>query len=71
MTLSDWDTQVSPHLQFIEAGAEMATRHVGFLPLKPLFETRAEFELERARLALEGALAKIMAAQAAYQKKAA
>lgn len=71
MTLADWDKQVSPHLQFIEAGCEMAARHVGFLPIKAAFETRAEVELERTRKVLEAALAKITAAQVAYQRKAA
>lgn len=71
MTLAEWDQRVSPHLQFIEAGCEMAARHVGFLPIKPDFETKAEAGLERTRKVLEGALAKIKAAQKAYHKKAA
>jgi hypothetical protein len=67
--LIEWDRTVSPHLQFIEAGCEMAARHAGFLPVRPAFESKAEIELARTRKVLETALANIIKAQERYASK--
>lgn len=69
MTLTDWDSEVSSHLQFIEHGASMAARRAKQLPFKPGFETKAQDELANARKVLEQALADIIAAQAIYSNK--
>lgn len=69
MTLSDWRANVSAHLQFIEAGAEMAARHARMIPCKAPFETKAQLELAATRKALEAALTNIAAAEAAYNAK--
>lgn len=69
MELSDWDREVSSHLQFIEHGASMAARRAKLLPFKPSFETKAQDELANARKVLEEALANIIAAQAIYSSK--
>jgi hypothetical protein len=53
----------------IEAGASMALRHVNRLPLRPSFETLAHDELQKLRSALEGALAKVKAAEELYLSK--
>lgn len=70
MTLSDYDAKVKPHLDLIEAGANMALRHAKAIPLKLWFTTHAEDELAEACEVLESALAKIKSAQATYQSKA-
>lgn len=69
MTLSDWDREVSSHLQFIEHGASMAARRAKQLPFKPGFETKAQDEMANARKVLEQALADIIAAQSLYASK--
>lgn len=69
MTLSQWDKDVRPHLHLIEAGAEMAARHVRMLPVRPNFESIAESDLAEARTVLQNALARIIAAQATFQSK--
>jgi hypothetical protein len=69
MELSDWDREVSSHLQFIEHGASMAARRAKQLPFKPGFETKAQGELANARKVLEQALADIIATQAIYSNK--
>jgi hypothetical protein len=69
MELSEWREKVSKHLQFIEAGSQMAVRHAEMLPLRPSFETKAEDDLAKARKALEAALANVIAAQAVYSNK--
>lgn len=69
MTLHDYDTKLKPHLEFIEAGANMALRHAQALPLKMPFTTHAQDELAEAKQVLETALAKIVAAEAAYNAK--
>lgn len=69
MTLSDWREKVSIHLQFIEAGSEMALRHAKQLPFKPDFETNAQDGLKQARASLEAALQNVIAAQAIYENK--
>lgn len=69
LTLFDWDVKVRPHLNFIEAGAEMAARHAKALPCRADFETRSEDELAAARTTLERALANVIAAQAVYANK--
>lgn len=69
MSLYNWDRYVKPHLQFIEAGAEMSLRHARALLVKAEFETHAQDQLAEARQVLESALASIIAAQATYQAK--
>lgn len=69
MTLFDWDLDVKPHLNYIEAGASMAARHARALVCKPGFATHALDELAEARKVLEDALATLTAAEAAYQAK--
>jgi hypothetical protein len=69
VTLEDWDQKVSPHLQFIEAGADMAVRHAMALPVRPGFESLAEHELRRVREVLQDALTNVIIAQNAYQAK--
>lgn len=69
MTLEEYDVKVKPHLEFIRAGAEMASRHARSLPIKPNFETKAEFDLVETRRVLTAALADIEAAQTAYASK--
>ena len=67
MTLLDWDLNVKPHLNYIEAGAEMAARHARALLCKPAFKTHAQDGLAEARAVLESALASIAAAEAQYE----
>jgi hypothetical protein len=69
VTLEQWRASVSPHLNFIEAGAEMAARHASALPLKPTFPTHAQDELAKTRAVLEAALANIIKAQSVYESK--
>lgn len=69
MTLADWRANVSSHLQFIEAGAEMVARHTRSLPCRPAFQSKAQDELTATRKVLETALAKIIAAEIAYDMK--
>jgi hypothetical protein len=69
MTLLDWDLNVKPHLNYIEAGADMAARHARALVCRPDFTTHAQDALAEARSVLEGALASITAAQIAYEAK--
>jgi uncharacterized membrane protein YfbV (UPF0208 family) len=67
MTLEDWDQKVSPHLQFIEAGAAMAARHARQLVAKPDFDSLAEDELDKAFRVLAAALDQIITARKAYK----
>jgi hypothetical protein len=69
MTLFDYDRNVKPHLNYIEAGAEMAARHARALTCKPSFPTHAQDELAETRRVLESALATITAAQVEYNAK--
>lgn len=69
MTLFDWDIQVKPRLDFIEAGASMAARNAKALPFRPDFTTKAQDELAKARKVLEEALQNIIAAQSIYENK--
>ena len=69
MRLAEHDVKIKPHLDFIEAGAEMAARHAKALPCKLAFTTHAQDELARARKVLEAALANIKAAEMAYEAK--
>lgn len=70
MNLADWEQKVSPHLQFIEAGASMAARHARQLVLRPDFESLAEDELRKTREVLQAALSNVIIAQAAYRETA-
>jgi len=67
--LEDWDKEVKPHLNSIAIGAEMAARHARHLPIRPDWRTHSQDELDDARKALEAALQKIIAAQAAYESR--
>lgn len=69
MTLSDYDAKVKPHLNYIEAGADMAARHARALVCKPDFTTRAQDELAETRMVLENALASVKAAEELYASK--
>lgn len=69
LSLSDWDRRVSPHLQFIIAGAQMAARHARRLPVRPDFQSYAEDELAKCRQVLVDALEEIVNAQSEYQRK--
>lgn len=69
MTLSDYDQEIKPHLDYIASGADMAARHARALPCKPAFTTHAQDELAETRAVLEQALANIVAAQAIYAGK--
>jgi hypothetical protein len=68
MSLEEWSQKVSPHLQFIEAGAQMAARHARQLVMRPDFESLAEDELRKTREVLQAALSKVIIAQAAYRE---
>ena len=69
MTLSDFDADVKPHLQFIEAGANMALRHAQAIPLRMPFTTHAQDELAEVKRVLATALATIKKAEALYEAK--
>ena len=69
MTLEQWRMTVSPHLNFIECGCDMALQHANALPLKPAFQTHAQDELAKTRAVLEAALANIIKAQSVYESK--
>jgi hypothetical protein len=69
MTLEQWCHEVDSHLDKIEAGAEMCSRHVKQLPLQPAFYSLAEFHLRHTEDVLKIALAKVQAARKAYQNK--
>jgi hypothetical protein len=69
LNLFDYDLNVKQHLQFIEAGAEMAARHTRSLLVRPGFETLAQDELAETRRVLESALAAIISAEAMYAAK--
>lgn len=69
MTLAEYDVKVKPHLNYIEAGANMAARHARALPFRMAFTTHAQDELAEARRVLENALANVKAAQALYEAK--
>ena len=49
--MTAWN-EIGEHLIFIERGAEMAGRHVGYLFERPDWETLAENELEHAEKVL-------------------
>jgi hypothetical protein len=69
MILEIWDRDVSPHLEKIEAGAEMACRHAKALPIRPDFATFAQDNLSEAERVLEEALQKVRAAMVEYNSK--
>jgi hypothetical protein len=69
LTLEDWDKNVGPRLQMIEAGAAIVVRNAAALAIRPGFETLAEDELHKAREALLDALDKIDSAQKVYHEK--
>jgi hypothetical protein len=67
--LETWDARVKPHLDFIEAGANMAVRHAQALPFKPDFVTFAQDNLSEAERVLETALQKVREALKEYSSK--
>lgn len=67
--MTDWDQKVKPRLNFIAAGAEMASRNTRALPINPGFPTAAVDELEDAKRVLEVALQKVIAALDEYHAK--
>jgi hypothetical protein len=69
MPLDRWHATVTPHLDMIEAGAEMCERHAKALIIRPDWETRAQVELDVCAEALRAALARVERAQAIYQAK--
>lgn len=69
MSLQQWESEVRPELELIEAGAEMCARHAQRLPLRPDFRTLAEEGLCECEAALARALTKVRLAQAAYRDK--
>lgn len=69
MNLFDYDLNIKPHLNFIEAGASMAARHARLLVSRPEFRTKAQDELAETRKVLESALASINVAERAYEAK--
>lgn len=69
MTLEEHRAKVKPHLDLIQAGAEIAARHVRMLPHKMPYPTSAEDELAETQQTLERALERIKAARAAYEAK--
>ena len=68
MNLAEWNEKISPHLNFIEAGAQMAARHARQLVMRPDFESLAEDELRKTREVLQAALSKVIIAQADYRE---
>lgn len=66
LTLEQWDAEIAPHLHGIEAGAQMAARHVGQLVYQPKFETLAAEELVKLQTVLDLASAKVRAARRAF-----
>lgn len=69
MILTVWDADVKPHLDFIEAGSDMAIRHAQALPFKPDFVTFAQDNLSEAERVLEVALQKVREALKEYSSK--
>jgi hypothetical protein len=69
MPLDRWHATVTPHLDMIEAGAEMCERHALQLVRRPDWETRAQVDLDTCAMALRAALERIERAQAIYQAK--
>jgi hypothetical protein len=69
MILETWDSRVKPHLDFIEAGSDMAIRHAQALPFKPDFVTFAQDNLSEAERVLEVALQKVREAMREYNAK--
>lgn len=69
MPLERWCWEVDRHLDRIEAGADMVSRHADALPLRPGFESKAEVELQRCEATLESALATVRRALAMYRAK--
>jgi hypothetical protein len=67
--LEIWDRDVNPHLEKIEAGAEMACRHAKALPIRPDFATFAQDNLSEAESVLEEALQKVREAMKEYSSK--
>jgi hypothetical protein len=69
MPLDQWIVVVRPHLDKIEAGADICLRHCQALPLKPDFLSAAEHDLVEVDRALTKALMTIRRALQAYHAK--
>lgn len=67
ISMEEWSFSITPYLEGIRMGANMAARNARMLVARPNFETLAEDDLQKAREAVTSALAAIEAAQAAYQ----
>jgi hypothetical protein len=68
LTLAEWDAWIKPHLQNIEAGAELCAKHVRKLAFQPEFTTLASEAMDEAEMVLVQALKKLRAAQRAYRE---
>lgn len=69
LPLDEYRQRVGHHLELIEAGAEMAARHVRALDRRPAFDARAREELDCTEMVLEQALSKVRAAKVAFEQK--
>jgi hypothetical protein len=69
MDLDDWHDKVSPHLDKIWAGADMALRHTEALPIRPGFFSLAEDQLDACEKTLTHALQTVRLAQAIFGNK--
>jgi hypothetical protein len=69
MTLEQWQAEMTPRLDKIEAGARMALRNAERLPTRPLFYTRAEAALRDCEAVLAAALDNVRGALAAIENK--
>lgn len=69
LPLEEYRSRVGTNLDLILGGASMTIRHVNMLDRRPMFDTKAQCELDHAEAVLEKALEKIRAAKAAYDSK--
>lgn len=76
MTLQDWDREIAPHLQRIEALAESVSRNAQYvklavmeLPRRPDWQTRSRAALDDAGARLFSAMKQIHDARELYDAK--
>lgn len=69
MEIDEWRESVGSHLDKVWAGANMALTHVEALPIRPVFATLAEDELDRCEKVLSEALQTVRLAKAIYGNK--
>ena len=67
--MTEWDEKIKPRLNFIAAGAEMASRNARALQVRPPFSTSAVDELNDAEQVLERSLQLIREAMREYGSK--